>query len=919
MSDILLPPVPILIIKGSKAFVLSLDGEIETITLRDAALFASSRPFIVCHKKAVATALEVKNHTFFDVLELFAFCRPAEFCVPTISGLAEYLDIPQPQTIEQQAMTLAGITLSLLEKLRGLTPKENFRAASVAEVMKNDGWLWGEAVLTALGNPSHNRLAKYSDVLNRLKEWQEYYREAPDKIEPIDAAQARQRLARVLEKSGSHNEDRPEQTDYTSAASLVFDKNENGRANIVIAEAGTGVGKTLGYLSPSSLFSEKNCTSVWISTFTKNLQKQIDNELSLIYPEKGNKEYNVTIRKGRENYVCLLNFEDACNSLHKNRENAALCGLIARWLEATRYGDLASGDFPSWLADILGRSRTLALTDHHGECLYAACPHYRKCFIEKTLRRAKRSNLVIANHALVMAQGALGGLDDDNCPSYYVFDEGHHLFAAADAAFSAHLTGGETFELKRWIQGAETGTKSRAKGLKRRLENIEVNEETLSLVQEIVEISECLPKTGWLNRILNHNPLNATEELLVTIHSLVRNRNLNDSSEYSIEAEIPPQPDELILSAETLAKKLSFLLTKLKKLAKILLELSLKKLEADDNDDEITKIDALIRSLKQRTIIPIGAFLDMLDVLKGGSASEEFVDWLEITRENAQDIDIGMHRHYVDPTKPFANTFVAKAKGMLITSATLKDRTQDLEKNWQAAELSTGVKYFLDNVNLTKASIASPFNYQEQTKILIINDIPKNNIKALSLAYAKLFIAAEGGALGIFTSIKRLKNAYPNIYKALDDNGLNLLSQHVDGMDTGTLIDIFKEEKNSCLLGTDAVRDGVDVPGQSLRLIAFEKVPWQKNTILQKRRKKEFGAEYTDIQTRMKLAQAFGRLIRKKTDKGVFVMLDSAFPSRLHSAFPENCSIEILGLNDACDIIKSFLSPDNYQPNSIKS
>ena len=124
-----------------------------------------------------------------------------------------------------------------------------------------------------------------------------------------------------------------------------------------------------------------------------------------------------------------------------------------------------------------------------------------------------------------------------------------------------------------------------------------------------------------------------------------------------------------------------------------------------------------------------------------------------------------------------------------------------------------------------------------------------------------------------------------------------------------TLIDIFRDVENSCLLGTDAVRDGVDVPGPSLRLCVFDKVPWPRPTILHKARREKFGKQtYDDLITRLRLKQAYGRLIRRQTDKGVFVMLDGATPTRLLSAFPEDVIIERLGLADAIRKTKDFLA-----------
>ena len=119
---------------------------------------------------------------------------------------------------------------------------------------------------------------------------------------------------------------------------------------------------------------------------------------------------------------------------------------------------------------------------------------------------------------------------------------------------------------------------------------------------------------------------------------------------------------------------------------------------------------------------------------------------------------------------------------------------------------------------------------------------------------------------------------------------------------------MFREDVTSCLLGTDAIRDGVDVPGDSLRLIAFDRVPWPRPTILHKARREAFGGRpYDEMITRLKLKQAFGRLIRRSMDKGVFVMLDAGLPSRLQTAFPEDVKIAKTGLADAIAGIRQHL------------
>ena len=123
-------------------------------------------------------------------------------------------------------------------------------------------------------------------------------------------------------------------------------------------------------------------------------------------------------------------------------------------------------DFPSWLSDLLGQGRTNGLADRRGECIYSACSHYHKCFIEKSIRNSRRAEIVIANHALVLIQSVLGEETDIHQPTRYIFDEGHHLFEAADTVFSTYLSGAEAFDLRRWLLGAETRNLGRSRGLK---------------------------------------------------------------------------------------------------------------------------------------------------------------------------------------------------------------------------------------------------------------------------------------------------------------------------------------------------------------------------------------------------------------------------------------------------------------------
>jgi ATP-dependent DNA helicase DinG len=347
----------------------------------------------------------------------------------------------------------------------------------------------------------------------------------------------------------------------------------------------------------------------------------------------------------------------------------------------------------------------------------------------------------------------------------------------------------------------------------------------------------------------------------------------------------------------------------LKKLSMLLL----KKLdqEADELDSATrNRLDSVSRSITRRGETISDGWIPMLEgFMNGVITDKKFVDWFELSRVGGNERDIGMYRHWIDPTLPFANVVLKPAHGAMITSATLRDRiseNQNPDIEWNSAEIRTGAAHFITPP--ARYSLNSPFDYAKQARIFIVGDLNIRSLDHLAAAYRELFLASNGSALGLFTAIGRLKEVYKRLLKPLEEAQLPIFAQHVDPINVATLVDIFRTVEHSCLLGTDAVRDGVDVPGNSLRLCVFDKVPWPRPTILHKARREHFGKKsYDDLITRLRMKQAFGRLIRKQSDKGVFVMLDGATPTRLLSCFPEDVIVERIGLADAIKKTKDFL------------
>ena len=918
-------------------------GAIETKTRALALEHLAKTPSIICHATylverlaagrgiAKRTADEARNMRHYDVCELFAFTVPGITTTPTPEGLAKALGL---QLGQNKVETLIKVTHDLLRRLASPNYPNIREAAEIANFLSRGKWPWAKAVLKAFRTSTPdlklNDFITGLNVWDRLEEWEDDGPRPPGSHAGVTSKQATDFLSDVL---GAGAEHRAEQFEYSAEVAGAFQpRQKNTQNHIVLAEAGTGLGKTLGYLAPAYLWANKNSAPVWISTYTKNLQRQLEQETHRVIPDASQRRRKVVIRKGRENYVCLLNMQEAFAKMTAANPNTALmAGLVARWARYSRDGDMVGGDFPAWLMSLFfpervreGRTVTpmsLGLTDRRGECVFAACPHYRKCFIEKTVRAARKADLVIANHALVMHQAALDHAlgdetktdvkDDEDAVEdmgmrRLVFDEGHHLFDAADNAFSAHITGLETAELRRWVRGPEN-QRRRGRSLKDRLAELIDDEAAERGLRNIEKAAMALPGPGWQSRIEAGMGEGACEVFLQGVRQQVNARADNRYGGSVTETDCRPLIDGLAADAGTLAASLIDLKRPMVGLAETLL----KKLDTEASEldtSERIRIDALARSLKRRAQLMLSGWIDMLGRLVE-EAESGFVEWFSIEHQFNREFDFGMHSHWVDPSLPLATAVLAPADGVVITSATLKDRPPKAPDDWENAEMRTGAIHLPYSVH--RVAHKSPFDYKANARIIAVNDMARGtgreSMDQLAAAYRELFLASGGGALGLFTAITRLRAVHQRLVAPLNEAGLPLFAQHADPIDTGTLVDMFRAEQNACLLGTDAVRDGVDVPGNSLRLIVQDRVPWGQPTILERARRKAFGgASWQDMIVRLRLRQAFGRLIRRKTDRGVFVILDNRLASRFKTAFPDEVEIERMGLVDAIDAVKQF-------------
>ncbi|TIX51871.1 ATP-dependent DNA helicase [Alteraurantiacibacter aquimixticola] len=883
-------PLPALHASHAGCWLRAANGATRALGKGEAVMAAADTPLLMVNAPLVATRLGYPDLSGLDLLELFAFVHPARFCVPTAKGLAHALGLEEPADGDDVPRFLQEAAGALLETCESPEWPEREGAWSALQSLARLRWPWAGVIAPHIRQPE--RAEKW--LFSRLPEWEESGERPQPAQVTLDDGDVQAQLARL---TGEGAEKRQGQRDYSSAVAGIFAPRTRREApHMLLAQAGTGIGKTLGYLAPASLWAKASGGTVWVSTFTKNLQRQLRSESARAWPEeRPDGSRPVVIRKGRENYLCLLNLEDALQGGFGGRA-AVLAQLVARWAAYSRDGDMIGGDLPGWLGTLF-RSRAIrSLTDQRGECVYAGCPHYRKCFIEHASRASAQADLVIANHALVMVNAARGR-DHAQRPARIIFDEGHHVFEAADSTFSAALTGMEAIELKRWLLGPERGSKGRRRGLAARLADVSsYDEQGGKAISAACHAAEALPGGGWLQRLADGEPSGPVEELLAAVRSLTYARDESGGQEagYGIETEAAQLEGDFVERAQAAAMALAEIRQPL-----IRLGVRLEAVQEDAPDwldsQGRARLEGARHSLAWR-IEMLAAWEALLERL-GGPANPDFVDWLAVDRSDAREYDIGIHRHFLDPMKPFAQTVLEGAHGVMLTSATLCDRGTEGE-DWNSAIARSGAAYI--DTAPQKVQAESPFDYASRAEVLIVTDVKKGDLAGLAGAYARIVEASGGGVLGLFTAIRRLRAVHGRIADRLARAGLPLFAQHVDPIDTGTLVDIFRDDPHASLLGTDALRDGVDVPGHSLRCVVMEQVPWPKPSILHRaRRAAGGGSTYDDRIIRARLAQAFGRLIRSKQDSGHFIVLSPAFPSRLLSAFPAGTPVTRLTLEEA--------------------
>jgi ATP-dependent DNA helicase DinG len=646
-------------------------------------------------------------------------------------------------------------------------------------------------------------------------------------------------------------EDRASQRAMAATIARVY--NEGG---IGLLEAGTGVGKSLGYLVPALRWAAANGERTIVSTNTINLQEQlVGKDLPFLGDALADQKVRFALLKGWRNYLCLSRLEQARasgNALFENGVQEEL-DAIHEWSQRTTDGSLSDLTAPprSELWDEVAAEPDL--------CQRVQCPVYSKCFLFKARREAAQADVIVVNHHLLLSdlavRRATGNWGEAAVlPAYtrLVVDEGHHLEDAAANHLGATVS-------RRSLQRLFNRLDRRGKGL-------------LSALIMRLSRADDLLSTASLDLV--HSRLSPSVQAARDKSSMIFDLLevfLQESRESVVR--LTDQFAEHPIWKAGLRVALEDTLGEIQLLAEGL-ELVRERLESGkkDLDEAVMALVNEMRAVTRRLQTAGDGLQRALDP-RGG---EPTVRWIE-TR--GRDKAASVSTVPLDLAPILREDLFKRATTTVVTSATLAadGRFEFLAKRLGLDE---------PDVEPHTGIYPSPFNYREQAILAVPSDVPPPNLNAAAHFSAvtrmteEIADAADGGMFVLFTSHRDIRSMAVELRSRGFERRWPLLVHGDESRDT--LLARFRDTGRAVLLGTASFWEGVDVPGDALRALLIAKLPFRVPTepitaahceAIEARGGNAF-RDYMLPHASLRLKQGFGRLVRSSADRGVVVIAD---------------------------------------------
>lgn len=717
----------------------------------------------------------------------------------------------------------------------------------------------------------------------------------PKTIRPLNADE----IAAVLDEGGKLSHIMPDFEPRASQVEMAHDVTEvMSDGGILIAEAGTGVGKSFAYLIPALAWAIGNGERVVISTATINLQQQIFKKDFPIVSSLFKKPVKAAVVKGRANYLCKRRLYEAIEEDALFSDTSLKLKKILEWDNAGGSGDKADlslpEDDPIW-------GRVCSESDY---CLSSRCPYHDACHIVRVRIEAASAQLIIANHHVLLAdleaKRTREGSANTILPAYQalVLDEAHALEGSATSLFS------EAFS-KRSVHRLLTRLMRR----KKRAQS--------GILPALYRLPDIRPEYIDAAR----GQIDRADAAADALDAAALAAFTDKESSILVRALDGVNRASFLAVLHNLEREIASLLTSLSEL----LEAIPPELE---DDESVVELKLTMRSLEE-----IAALVPRF---KTPEAEPETIFWLQTDRKNPRETIIICTATPLEVAPLLSERLFSKVRSCVCTSATL---TINGSFRWWRGRVGLPWKRTDDDTGATAStqdetssfhpyaiekSYPSPFPYSRHAMLAIDTGapLPEGNLyqSYLNDSVAKLLHASRGRALVLFTSHKALHDTYDAVAPLLEKEGILALRQ--GQKDRYSLLRTFVNDISSVLFATESFWEGVDAPGETLSLVIIAKLPFRVPTDpIQSSRAAAIDARGGNSFAEMSIPEAvilfkqgFGRLIRHSNDRGVVTVLDvriakKSYGSLFVSSLPK-CRLETGNLHQICGAVAEFLEND---------
>ncbi|HCF49417.1 MAG TPA: hypothetical protein DER60_03995 [Syntrophomonas sp.] len=634
---------------------------------------------------------------------------------------------------------------------------------------------------------------------------------------------------------------RDEQVKMAEAVADAFANRE-----FLVAEVGTGVGKSFAYLVPAILWTLESGEKVVVSTRTRALQEQLtEHDIPDLKYILGS-GYSVAEAKGRENYLCWNQYMSILAGKQKlDDEQERFITAVLSWAESTESGDRKELGLPGELMRHWG-----LLAANRRSCARELCPYREKCFRLKMLKRLEKADLLIVNHSLLLSDLLV---DNSILPEYHylIIDEAHTFERESFDKLSAVFSLEECRDILRLLYSKE---RRHERGYLQYLKGRYPN-----LMAALNELSTMVYRCG---------------EYLEACFAAIKAVKVRDDHARVLEHQDFQSRwfAELIDNYTGWQHLMNLLIHRLAEL----------KAELNGMEEEV-EINAVIQLLREGSE---NAFM----VMEESPDRPDTLCWVEFqdgqpVRLSSSSIRIGELLH---------QRLFSKLESLVMVSATLT-----IEDSFSYFIEKNGLNCLDDRDRVQTLLQYSPFEYDKQALLLSLYDMPDPTSagfpKAVANALKDILTVTQGRTMVLFTSRKELRQASKDLRDWADEQGLCLLVQGEDG-EFKRLMELFIEAPNTVLMGLETFWEGVDLKGEVLQTLVMVRLPFRSpadpfcsagDRYFRLQRRSSFqGFMLPDAAVRFK--QGAGRLIRSESDRGLLIVLDARLANRSYGRVFKN-------------------------------